>query len=237
MKITCIIVEDEPASQDILKQYVAQVPDLELLKVCGHALEANEALTARQVQLMFLDINMPKLSGINFYRSLTNPPHVIFTTAYPEYAVDGFDLNAIDYLLKPFPFERFLKAVNKLKDKLQGRPVDQASGNYILLKADKKIYRVKLEDIHLLEAMGDYVKVHLGNKTIIVHDTLQGMQDQLPAHLFARVHKSFVISLERFEHIEGNMAIIASRPIPIGQSYRHSFMEQIQKGEQQRGGT
>lgn len=229
MKITCIIVEDEPASQEILKQYVAGVPGLELLKVCDHALEANEVLSTLSVQLMFLDISMPRLSGIDFYRSLSNAPYVIFTTAYPEYAIEGFEVNAVDYLLKPFPFERFLKAVNKLKDKLHGPVVSQVPGNYILLKADKKIYRVRLEDICLIEAMGDYVKVLLDDKTIIVHETLQHMQDQLPASLFARVHKSYLISLERFEHIEGNRLLVASLLVPLGQTYKAGFLELIQK--------
>src|SRR5690606_5835671 len=129
------------ASRDILKQYAARVPELELIRICEHALEANEVLSAHTVRLMFLDINMPGITGISFYKALTNPPDVIFTTAYPEYALEGFEVNAVDYLVKPFPFERFLKAVNRLKDK----PGEQyvPSGMFILLKADKKIYKVK----------------------------------------------------------------------------------------------
>jgi DNA-binding LytR/AlgR family response regulator len=229
MKITCIIVEDEPASQEILKHYIADVPDLELIKVCHHALEANELIATQPVQVMFLDINMPRLSGISFYKSLQHPPHVIFTTAYPEYAIEGFEVNAIDYLVKPFPFERFLKAVNKLKEKLKSLSA-QPSGNYILLTADKKLYKVKHEDILFVEALGDYIKVQLDDRTIVVHETMQSIQKQLPESLFVRVHKSFLISLDHFQYIDGNTVVVASKSIPIGQTYKSDFLLRIQKG-------
>lgn len=226
MKITCMIVEDEPASQDILKHYIADVPDLILTRVCNHALDANEVLAKESVQVMFLDVNMPKLSGINFYKSLPRPPLVIFTTAYPEYAIDGFEVDAVDYLVKPFPFERFLRAVNKLREKLQA-PSTPPSGNYILLNADKKLYKVKHTDIHFVEAFGDYIKVHLHDQVIIVHETMQGMQQQLPENLFARVHKSFIIALDHFQYIDGNTVIVGSRRVPIGQTYKNDFLKRI----------
>ena len=228
MKITCMIVEDEPASQDILKHYIADVPDLVLTHVCNHALDANDVLAKEPVQVMFLDVNMPKLSGINFYRSLQRPPLVIFTTAYPEYAIEGFEVDAVDYLVKPFPFERFLRAVNKLREKLQA-PSASPSGNYILLNADKKLYKVRHTDIHFVEAFGDYVKVHLQEQVIIVHETMQGMQQQLPENLFARVHKSFIIALDHFQYIDGNTVIVGSKSIPIGQTYKNDFLNQIQR--------
>lgn len=221
-----MIVEDEPASQDILKHYIADVPDLVLTHVCNHALDANDVLTTESVQLMFLDVNMPKLSGINFYKSLQRPPLVIFTTAYPEYAIEGFEVDAVDYLVKPFPFERFLRAVNKLRDKLQ-TSVPPVSGNYIMLKADKKLYKVKYSDIHFVEAFGDYVKVHLPAQVIIVHETMQGMQQQLPERLFVRVHKSFIIALDHFQYMDGNMITVASKIIPIGQNYRNDFLKRV----------
>jgi len=227
MKITCMIVEDEPASQDILKHYIADVPDLVLTGVCNHALEANEVLAKEPVQVMFLDVNMPKLSGINFYKSLQRPPLVIFTTAYPEYAIEGFEVDAVDYLVKPFPFERFLRAVNKLRDKLQAVS-PSVSGNYILLNADKKLYKVKHGDIRFVEAFGDYVKVYLQDQLILVHETMQGMQQQLPESLFVRVHKSFIIALDHFQYIDGNMVIVGSKSIPIGQTYKNDFLKRIQ---------
>jgi DNA-binding LytR/AlgR family response regulator len=228
MKITCMIVEDEPASQDILKHYIADVPDLVLTHVCSHALNANDVLAKEPVQVMFLDVNMPKLSGINFYKSLQRPPLVIFTTAYPEYAIEGFEVDAVDYLVKPFPFERFLRAVNKLRDKLQPTS-PSVSDNYILLNADKKLYKVKHADVRFVEAFGDYVKVYLQSQVIIVHETMQGIQQQLPECLFARVHKSFIIALDHFQYIDGNTVMVASRSIPIGQIYRSDFLKRIQR--------
>jgi DNA-binding LytR/AlgR family response regulator len=226
MKITCMIVEDEPASQEILKHYIADIPDLVLTCICNHALDANKVLASEPVQVMFLDVNMPKLSGIKFYKSLQRPPLVIFTTAYPEYAIEGFEVDAVDYLVKPFPFERFLRAVNKLRDKLQTAS-SSVTGNYILLNADKKLYKAKYKDIRFVEAFGDYLKVHLPDQVIIVHETMQGMQQQLPENLFVRVHKSFLISLEHFQYIDGNTVIVASRSIPIGQTYKNDFLKRI----------
>src|SRR5215204_2884005 len=157
----CIIIEDEPLAQNVLKKYIGDHPSLELIAVVGDALEAQAILNEQNIHLLFLDINLPKLSGINFIKALVQSPLVIFTTAYPEFAVEGFELNAIDYLLKPFSFERFLKAVNKAVEKLntshqsnEGKRVP-----FIFLKADKKIHKVDLESIHYIEAIGDYMKV------------------------------------------------------------------------------
>lgn len=224
-KISCIIVEDEPVSQDILKAYIADYPSLELFAVCGNAIEAMEKVRSLSPDLLFLDITLPKISGLDFYKSLSDPPMVIFTTAYPEYAVNGFEVNAVDYLVKPFPFDRFLKAVNKAQDVLTGR--SEAEG-FILLQADKKIHKVNHSEILFAEAMGDYVKVHLHDKMLIVHMTLQKLQEQLPQKNFFRLHKSFLISLSKLEYIEGNMAIIRKHEVPIGQTYRTAFLSVLQ---------
>jgi DNA-binding LytR/AlgR family response regulator len=225
--ITCIIVEDEPVSQDILKHYIADLPQLKLVAVCNNAIEAGEQLRIHPVDLMFLDITMPKISGLDFYRALSNPPRVIFTTAYPEYAVNGFDLNAVDYLVKPFPFERFLRAVNKYQDLIQAS--SSAASGFILLQADKKLHRIEHDDILFIEAMGDYVKVHLPGKAIVVHYTLQKLQDELPAEKVFRVHKSYLISQQHIEYIEGNFVVINKVQIPIGQTYRMAFLALLQK--------
>jgi DNA-binding LytR/AlgR family response regulator len=222
-----MIVEDEPASQDILKQYISDYPQLKLMATCNNAIEANEQLLVNPVDLLFLDITMPKISGLDFYRSLSEPPQVIFTTAYPEYAVDGFEVNAVDYLVKPFPFERFLKAVNKFQD--QAKTLATPSPDFILLQADKKMHRINYSDILFVEAMGDYVKVNTRDKTIVVHQTLQKMQNEMPGDKFFRVHKSYLISLQRIDYIEGNMVIINKVQIPIGQTYRTDFIAMLQK--------
>jgi DNA-binding LytR/AlgR family response regulator len=225
-KITCMIVEDEPVSQEILKKYIADYPSLELLAVCNNAIEANDQLRKLSPDLMFLDITMPKISGLEFYRSLSDPPYVIFTTAYPEYAVSGFEVNAVDYLVKPFPFDRFLKAMNKMQDLME--PASGDAG-FILLQADKKMHKVNFDDIFFIEAMGDYVKVHSPGKTLILHQTLQKLESHLPAHRFFRTHKSYLVSLDRIDYIEGNMVVIQKDHIPIGQTYRNDFLDRLQK--------
>lgn len=226
--IRCIVVEDEPASQEVLKKYIADYPQLELAALCSHAIDAGEQLRKLgNIELIFLDITLPKISGLDFYRSLSNPPHVIFTTAYPEYAVNGFEVNAVDYLVKPFPFERFLKAMNKLQDQL--KPHTPSFQDYILVQADKKTHKVNYDDILYMEAMGDYVKVFSAGKTLIVHHTLQKLQELLPSDRFFRIHKSYLISLQRIDYIEGNMVVINASQLPIGQTYRGEFLARIQK--------
>lgn len=227
MKINCIIVDDEPASCDILEKYIADTPNLNLVSTCKNAFEANDIINNQNIQLIFLDINMPKISGMNFYKSLLNPPYVIFTTAYPEYAVEGFEVNALDYLLKPFPFERFLKAVNKANETISNKKVEINNSNFILLKADKKLHRINVDEISYLESIGDYVKVYYGNNCIIVHETFQNLLNQLPKDKFIRVHKSFAISINKFEIIEGNMIKINEKRIPIGHTYRNDFLNAI----------
>jgi DNA-binding LytR/AlgR family response regulator len=227
MKIKCIIVDDEPASREILERYIRECSGLTLIKVCTNAFEANDLMNYENIQLIFLDINMPGLSGMKFYKSLANPPFVIFTTAYPEFAVEGFEVNAVDYLLKPFPFERFLKAVNKAIEIICKQPKEFNHAEFLLLRSDKKIHRVNINDIVFLEAIGDYVKVYLGLKHIVVHDTFQNLLAQLPANNIIRVHKSFAVSLDKFELIEGNMIKIQDKTIPIGQTYRSAFMNRI----------
>ena len=225
-KVRCMIVEDEPVSQELLRKYIGDLPQLELVSVCSNAIEAGEQLRSTNVDLLFLDINMPKLSGADFYASLINPPPVIFTTAYPEFAVNGFELNAVDYLVKPFPFDRFVKAVRKFMD--QRKPASSLP-SYIVLQADKKTYKVDLTDIECVEAMGDYVKVKTPAKTLIVHQTLQKLSEQLPPELFRRIHKSFIISLAKLQYVEGNMAVVTGQKVPIGQTYRAEFLEGLSK--------
>lgn len=227
MKIRCIIVDDEPASREILEHYVSDCNSLDLLGSFSNAIDAGEALHVYQVQLIFLDINMPKLSGMKFYRSLVNPPYVIFTTAYPEYAVEGFEVEAIDYLLKPFPFERFLKAINKAIGKLKNQEPNKSEADYILLRADKKIHRIIVSEIFLIEALGDYVKLYYKEKYIVVHDTFQNLLSQMPGDRFFRVHKSYAVSLSSVKSIEGNQISIGSNTIPIGQSYKSDFLNRL----------
>jgi DNA-binding LytR/AlgR family response regulator len=234
MTIHCIIVEDEPASQDILKAYIADCPNLSLIGTCKNAFEANDVLLNRKVDLMFLDINMPGLSGMKFYKSLSHPPFVIFTTAYPEFALEGFEVDAVDYLLKPFPFERFLKAVNRAADRLKPGTGIQPKDDFMLFKADKKIHKVFFGDIQYLEGLGDYVKVYLKDRFLLVHETLQNLQSRLPEPPFYRIHKSFIVSVDKFSYIEGNQLQIGDQSIPVGNTYRERFREMIGNKEPNR---
>ncbi len=218
--IRCMVVEDEPASQELLRQYIGQIPALTLVSMCHNAVEAGRELLQQQIDLMFLDIQMPVLTGTQFYASLVQPPPVIFTTAYPEFAVSGFELNAVDYLVKPFPFERFQKAITKFQSLAP-------KNDFLLLHADKKSFKVNLQDIEFIEAMGDYVRVKTTEQKLIVHQTLQKMTEQLPPHEFRRIHKSFVISVRKVEYIEGNIVRVAGSEIPIGQTYRADFLQSM----------
>lgn len=222
----CLVVEDEPLAQNVLKKYIAEHPLLELAAVCADAPEAQQWLARQQAALVFLDINLPRLSGISFLKSLSRPPLVIFTTAYPEFAVEGFELDAVDYLVKPFSFERFLRAVNKALEKLE-RKEPPAPATSIFIRADKKVYKINLADILYIEALDDYVKVVTTQGHYLVHDTLKSMQEELPAEQFMRVHKSYIIAGSKIVFIEGNYVKIGDRDIPIGASYREEVFARL----------
>jgi DNA-binding LytR/AlgR family response regulator len=228
--IQCAIIEDEPLAQNILKKYIEDHPALELTAVCNNAEEAQNVLLRRDVELLFLDINLPKLSGISFLKTLPHQPLVIFTTAYPEYAVEGFELDAIDYLLKPFSFERFLKAANKAVQQLNKKDIgDQAALSFIFLKADKKVHKVNLDDILYIEAAGDYIKVITESGQYIVNDTLKNLQEELPLVHFIRVHKSYIISRNKIKFFEGKYVKVGNADIPIGNSYKGEISNRLKE--------
>ncbi|MGQ1911269.1 LytR/AlgR family response regulator transcription factor [Marinifilum sp. RC60d5] len=236
MKINCIIVDDEIHARKILEKYITDIPHVKLIKSCKNALEAMEILRTQTIDAMFLDINMPKLTGLNFLESLKNPPIVVITTAYREYAVDAYELDVIDYLHKPIPFPRFIKAISKIEEKLQIRnnhplvtqeKTEYTAQNFIFIKADKKTIKLNFEDIKYIEGLGDYIKIHTKSKIIISKLTIKKMVDLLPENRFPRVHKSFIISLDLIDSIEGNQIQIQEQKIPIGQIYRQSFIDLI----------
>jgi DNA-binding LytR/AlgR family response regulator len=228
MKVKCLVVDDEPLSQDVLKKYINDTPMLELTNVCSDAFEANAILQSVNIELMFLDINMPKLSGIRFMKTLNNPPLVIFTTAYPEYAIDGFEVDAVDYLVKPFSYERFLKASNKAVEKINFVNLKSTNiDNFILLKSDKKVFKVNFNDINYLQSFGDYIKVYTCERCLIIHDTFKNILEQLPSFQFIRIHKSFIIALNRIQYLEGNQIKIANELIPIGLSYKEELLKKL----------
>lgn len=231
MKISCLIVDDEPLASDIIEEYLSRIDGYEVVAKCNTALQAFSILSQKKIDLMFLDIQMPKLTGIEFLKSLRNPPKVIFTTAYSEYALEGYELDVVDYLLKPIPFERFVKAVNKAIARLQLRSVgtgtpaageaenssDQLS---LTVKADKRIYKIPLSSIIYIEGMGDYVTVYSAKGKIIAHDTMKRLEEELRRPDFIRVHKSYIISAQWVDYVEGNSIKVGDTMIPIGKSYR-----------------
>lgn len=221
--INCLIVDDEPLAREVLESYVNEIAELKLVGSCKNALEAKELLNKIEVELIFLDINMPEISGITFYKTLVKKPKVIFTTAYPEYALEGFELDAVDYLLKPFSFDRFEKAVEKVSKSAVG------GLDFIMLKADKRMHKINFEQILYFESIGDYVKVILKEgKNLIIAETLKKLEEKLPVD-FIRIHKSYIISLPDLRYIEGNQVHLDNRNIPIGQSYRDALKKILGK--------
>ncbi|MCI5080370.1 MAG: LytTR family DNA-binding domain-containing protein [Saprospiraceae bacterium] len=240
--INVIIVDDEPLAQDVLETYIEKISELNLVQKCSNALEANEALKNHDIDLMFLDIQMPQLTGIDFLKSLTKPPLVIFTTAYPNYAIEGFELNALDYLLKPISLERFMKAVNKAMDRLEleqrdesEEPVEVVEGHpdYIFVKADKKLVKVNYDDIIYIEGLKDYVIIRMDKSRIITLQTMKSLESKLPSPTFKRIHRSYIVNIEKINAIVGNMVEVVekgqAKHLPIGKNYREDLLEIINK--------
>ena len=225
MQINSLIVDDEPLSQDVLKDFVGACPELVLKGVCSNALETGKLIQQETIDLLFLDINMPMLSGVSFIKGLIKPPMVIFVTAYPEFALEGFELDAVDYLLKPVSFGRFRKAVNRVVDRLGGSQEKPDGQNHIMVWADKKNYLINYNDIVYLQAMGDYVTFKLKDKSLMVHGTLKNFLGQLPGHLFIRVHKSYAINLRKVSYIEGNLVKLGNDQVPVSLTYREGLFK------------
>jgi len=220
---TCIIIDDEPLSRDVLRKYLAEVNDLEIVAECSDAIEATHQLNKKTVDILFLDINMPGLSGISFARSLSLSPQIIFTTAYPEYAVEGFELNATDYLVKPYSFERFLLAVNRALERLRENQNGHTEGK-ILVKADKKLYALPFSEIFCIEGQGDYIRIHTSQHKLMVHNTIRKILESLPAEDFMRIHKSWVINTKHIEFIEGNQVKVSEHCLPVSPVHREELL-------------
>lgn len=223
MVTKCIVVDDEPLQQEILKDYIAEVPWLELRGQFSNGTEVVDFLNTNPIHLIFLDINIPGINGVDLMKRLVNPPPVIFTTAYPEYAVEGFNLDAVDYLLKPISFGRFSKAIEKYQHSFafpKSEPVDS-----ILVKSDKKEYRIKISSIVHIESMGDYVRLVTENQGIITHGTLIQFLTLLPAEHFCRIHKSYIINLDRIDYFEGNCISAGGKKFPVGKAFLEGFLE------------
>ncbi len=233
--IKAIIVDDEPLALDVLETYIEKMPNIQLVSKCENAFEANEALKSGEIDVMFLDIQMPQLTGIEFLKSLSNPPIVIFTTAYPDYAVQGFELDALDYLLKPISLERFMKAVNKAQEKLDARKSDSSSSSegeedksFFFVKADKKLIKCNYADINYIEGLKDYVIIRQDQSRIITLQTMKSLEAKLPSDIFKRIHRSYIVNINKIRAIVGNMVEIIEKGqpkhIPIGKNYRDELL-------------
>ena len=231
--INAIIVDDEPLALDVLETFIEQLPEINLLERCENAFEANEALKKHKVDLLFLDIQMPQLTGIDFYKSLTNPPEVIFTTAYSNFAVEGFEMNAVDYLVKPIAMERFMKAVNKASEKINQKNGNNSnegeSDEFFFVKADKKLVKVNYSDILYIEGLKDYVIIRMEKGRVITLQTMKSLEDKLPNKYFKRIHRSYILGLTKIRAIVGNTVEVLEnekiKQLPIGKNYRDELLE------------
>jgi DNA-binding LytR/AlgR family response regulator len=230
-KMRCIIVDDEPVARKILREFTAQVPFLELAGEFENVSKTKAFLHADHADLMFLDIEMPKMSGLDYLKRSTVDPLVILTTAFPEYALEGYELDIIDYLLKPIAFSRFLKAVQKAKeynDLRHTQPV-VANPTYLFVRSEKRIEKIELKDILYIESFGNYVNIHTEQKKILAYLTLKGLESQLPAQEFIKIHQSFLVSFSRISAIEGNQVFINNKPLPISRNYREGVMRVVEQ--------
>ncbi|MBN9297965.1 MAG: response regulator transcription factor [Filimonas sp.] len=234
-KIKCLVVDDEPLAVDILGKYISQVDTLALMGTCDNAIDALLFLQNHRIDLLFLDIQMPKLTGLDFLKTLSNRPHVVLTTAFREFALEGFDLNVLDYLLKPISFERFLAAINKyhalrgqqaapLPSMIVQAPVI-STAPFIYLKADKKMIKVFLKDILYIESLKDYVKVKTVDKEIVTYQRITYLEEKLPDTLFLRIHRSYIIALDKISSFNNSFIEIGATELPIGRQYKAETMK------------
>jgi len=221
--MNCIIIEDEPAAQSILEHYIELCPGLTRVGTFRDVFSAQAFLDNNNIDLMFLDINLPEMSGVSFLRSLVHPPLVIFTTAYPQYAVDGFDLEAVDFLLKPFSFERFCKAVNKAKERINTNSTTNLHGK-ITVKSDRRIYQISISDILFVESCGDYVTIHCTDKKLMVHGTMKSWEEKLQGSSFLKVHRTIIVNILKISHIEGNTIQINEHKIPVSEQFKEQLL-------------
>lgn len=242
--INVIIVDDEPLALDIMETFVKSQPQLHLVARCNSALEANQVIREQEVDLMFLDIQMPMLTGIDFVKTLSKPPLVVFTTAYANYAVEGFELNAVDYLLKPISLDRFIKAVNKAQELLElqrkqdlseAAQIDneQSGPDYFFVKADKKMVKINFKDIIYVEGLKDYVIIRMDAQRIVTLQTMKSLEERLPSDQFLRIHRSYIVNIDRINAVIGNMVEVVEKGqpkhIPVGKNHRDELQVVIDK--------
>jgi DNA-binding LytR/AlgR family response regulator len=235
MKTRCLIVDDEPLARALIRGHVEKLENFEIIAECGDAMKALNILREKQVDLIFMDIQMPQITGIEFLKTLKHPPKVIITTAYREYALEGFELDVVDYLLKPITFERFLKSVNKFYQ-LNQEDIQVVTGNnsekmseetFFYIKENKKVIKIYLSEIKYIEGLSEYVQIYTEKRKIITKTSMAQMDEKLPSDSFLRIHKSFIVSLSKIEAFTANTIEIQGKELPIGRSYKNAVLSAL----------
>ena len=231
--INCIIVDDEPMAREILENHLKRIDSIHIVGSCKNAVEAFNLLNSENIDLIFLDINMPEISGLSFAKSINKKIKIIFTTAYREYALDGFDLKAVDYLLKPISFERLFQSIHKFKneslsfrqDVTQDIPV--ANGDFFFVRSDRKMIKINFSELDYVESLADYVKIHSNAKVVITRETISSIEAKLPKKDFLRVHRSFIVSINKIESFTNEFIEIQNKAIPISRSYKNDVKHRL----------
>ncbi len=232
-QIQCIIVDDEPVARDILETHLAKIDKVKVVASCKNAVEAFNAINQYKIDLIFLDINMPEISGLSFAKSINKNSKVIFTTAYREYAVDGFDLQAVDYLLKPISFERLLQALNKYlnentlvqySDPVQ---IEEEKSDFFFVRSERKMIKISFAEILYIESLSDYIKIHLTDKTVVTRETIANIETKLPQNDFIRTHRSFIVAKVAIDSFTSEFVEVGKKQIPISRSYRNEVLQKL----------
>lgn len=232
-KVTCMIVDDEPMAREIISSFVGKIHNLELVATCKNVSEAFSVLQKESIQLIFLDINMPEISGLSLAKSIQHKSQVIFTTAYREYAIEGFDLQAVDYLLKPISFDRFLKALQKYfdlhasKEIIKQEIVSEAKETSIFVRSDRKMVKVRFKEINYIESLSDYVKIFTDKETIITRETISNIESKLPSNEFLRTHRSYIVSMPKIDSFTNEFLELDKKAIPISRSYKENVLQKL----------
>ena len=234
MKTRCIIVDDEPLARELIRGHVLKLENFEIIAECDTAMKAMDILRRHSVDLMFLDIKMPQMTGIDFLKNLKKPPRVIITTAYSQYALDGFELDVVDYLMKPVTFERFFKAVNKYYQSGHPEPVELENGNgisenaFIYVKENKRIIKIYLKEIEFIEGLNEYIRIHTDNRRVVVKSSLQLIEQKLPSEAFIRIHKSYIIAIPRIRAFNATTIELENAKLRIGRNYKNQVFNALQ---------
>lgn len=232
--VNCIIVDDEPMAREILENHLRKVNAVNVVATCKNAIEAFNEINSNQIDLIFLDINMPEISGLSFAKSINKNIKVIFTTAYREYAVDGFNLQAVDYLLKPISFERLLQAVNKylgenteFKEK-KASQISEQKNDFIFVRSERKMIKINFVDINYIESLSDYIKIHLNDKIIVTRETISNIEGKLPQKEFMRIHRSYIVAIAKLNSFTNEFIEIENKALPISRSYKQEVLVRLE---------